>query len=117
MIFTFIILGFAIFTIWQFTVSLRTFHKRRKRLDTFSEFNKKVLSWVEEIKDNQVKNDYLMYCSNMVSLNYDKVIHEYLDGDDDKIEEIKMDIFHRFGDHIPTLKKEFRDKRLERILS
>lgn len=59
-----------------------------------------------------------MYCSNIIKQYLcTPVLHEYLDGDDDKIEEIKMDIFHRFGDHIPTLKKEFRDKRLERILS
>ena len=44
------------------------------------------------------------------------MLHEYMDGED-KISEIKEDIFMRFGNHIPSLKKEFRDKKLEKILS
>jgi hypothetical protein len=116
MIFTFIILGFLIFITWRFAVSLRVYHKRRKRLDEFSKFNKILLYWVDEITDHKVKNEYLIYCSYLISLDYDKVMHD-LDVDDDKIEEIKMNIFHRFGNHIPTLKKEFRDKRINDILS
>ena len=76
-----------------------------------------MLSWVDEITDYKIKSEYLIYCSNLVSLNYDVVVKDYLDGEDDKIEEVKEEIFMRFGNHIPSLKKEFRDKKLSVILS
>lgn len=116
-IFTSVILIFLSFITFNFIRSIVVYRKRMKRLNDFSDFNKTVFSWIEEITDVSVRTQYLNYCSMLITLNYDETIRNYLDGDNDKIQEIKEEIFMRFGSHIPSLKKEFRDKKLNEILS
>ena len=116
-IFSSIILIFLSFITFNFIRSIVVYRKRMRRLNDYSDFNKEVLSWVEEITDIAIRSQYLNYCSTLITLNYDETIRSYLDGDNDKIQEIKEEIFMRFGNHIPSLKKEFRDKKLNEILS
>lgn len=115
-IFIFIVLPFIGFSLFNLIKTIVVHKRKMRRLDEFSSFNKTVIEWSDEIANESVKLEFINYCANLVTYNYEVVVQDYLNNGD-KIEEIKHDLFLRFGNHIPSLKKEFRSNRLDKILS
>jgi hypothetical protein len=84
-----------------------------KTISDWSDFNKQTIEWADEIKDEKVKNLYLNYLFEKISLyptdNIDKI---YFDFD-----KHRQEIVDKFGKHIPSLLIEVRDEKINEILN
>jgi len=82
-------------------------------IDKFSNTHEKVIKWAEEIQDELIKHEYLHFCTNKM-FNFDKIKGEY------RLYEyhiLKKEIIEKFVNHIPSLKKELREEKLNKILN
>lgn len=80
----------------------------------WSKLHKELLDWSEEITDKDVKKEYLLYCIDIISTNGSLNIESLKDIDIDKT---KNDIIKKFSNHIPSLKQEVRENRINKILN
>jgi hypothetical protein len=84
-------------------------------IEQLSNFNKKVIKWSEEIKDELIRHEYLHFCTNRI-FNFDKITGETKTC----LEEyniLKQEIIEKFVNHIPSLKQELREEKLNKILN
>ena len=93
---------------------VRLHRKRKDKIDIFSDFNKRILSYSKEISDVSISIEYLNYVSKLTT-NFGKNLEEYY-IDDNKLESIMFDVYNKFGKHIPSLQQEYRDSQLKKIL-
>ncbi len=112
LIFTSVVM--PIILIVNFIRTVRLYKKRKIKIDTFSDFNKRILSYSKEIVDMSIQIEYLNYISKL-TINFGKNLEEYY-VDDSKLESIISDIYNRFGNNIPSLQQEYRDRQLKKIL-
>lgn len=69
-----------------------------------------MLELADEIKDISIRTEYLEFCaSKITSFTY---FDEYLDMK----EKIKNEIVKKYLNHIPSLKQEIRDEKINKIL-
>ena len=80
----------------------------------WSKFHKQLLEWSEEILDQEVKKEYLLHCVSILSDNNNINIEGLKNMDIDKA---KGDIIKKFSNHIPSLKQEVRETRINKILN
>jgi hypothetical protein len=80
----------------------------------WSKFHKQLLDWSEEILDQEIKKEYLLHCVGVLSDNNNINIEGLKNMDIDKA---KNDIIKRFSNHIPSLKQEIRENRINKILN
>ena len=81
-----------------------------KAISDWSDFNKQTLEWADEIKDEEVKNLYLNFLFEKISL-YTNDNFEF------DINKSKQEIIDRFGKHIPSILIEVRDEKIDEILN
>ena len=107
-------IGKIIYDLLTFTISNR---RRTKKLNEWSDFNKKMLSWGEEIKDESIKGEYLSFCvdklMNGENRNSQRGIESIMNVD---IISIKKEIVRKYVEYIPSLKQEVREEKLNKIL-
>ncbi len=88
-----------------------THYRNKRRLDNWSEFNQKLIEWAKEIQDTRVRMQYMDYATTFVMGGLDEALNsEY------KIKEYRETIYTKFGSHIPSLKSELRNRKLEKLV-
>jgi len=102
---------------YGFIVSVTTHKKRINNLNEWSEFNKTMIGWVDEIKDEKIKHEYLLFCTEKVSKLNLVSIEELASGKSKfSASEIRKEIIEKYSKHIPSLKQELREEKLNKIL-
>lgn len=100
---------------WRFVKDMRRHNKRMRKLDQWSQFHKQSMEWSKEIQDVNVRVDFLNKCVSKLSK-----INDGASGignlDDWDVEEEKIKICNDWGQHIPSLLQEVREKKLNQIL-
>jgi hypothetical protein len=90
--------------------------KREQQLDIidhWSDFRYKIINqtlidWGEEISDIHIKHEYTHFCASEISRGF---------KNEDGIREFRKEIIDKFIDHIPSLKQELREEKLNKILN
>ena len=82
-------------------------------IEQLSNFNKKVIKWSEEIQDELIRHEYLHFCTNRM-FKIDKITGEISRFDEYHI--LEQEIIEKFINHIPSLKQELREEKLNKIL-
>jgi hypothetical protein len=70
------------------------------------------LKWADEIKDSNVKNEYLIFCVGSLQ-SISRSLDEAMKFD---IDAHRQEIIRKYANHIPSLKQEVRDEKLKQIL-
>lgn len=115
--FLFIIGGvFFLLEILKDHIELNTYIKAHQK---YSDFTKKCFSWIEEISDKSKQKELLTYYLENISISTHKSQEssekEIIDKSR-KIYQYRNHILKNWGDHIPSLKAEVRDLRINQIL-
>ena len=85
-----------------------------RKLDQWSDFNKQLMEWANEITDSSVKVDFINECAHrVIQYGNDKLDKGMLDDWD--IDESKKNICDKWGKNIPSLLQEVREKKLNKI--
>jgi hypothetical protein len=82
-------------------------------IEKLSNFNKKVIKWSEEIKDELIRHEYLHFCTNRMY----KITGETKTFRLEEYNILKQEIIEKFINHIPSLKQELREEKLNKILN
>jgi len=82
-----------------------------KRIKDWSDFNAEKLSYVDEISDDK-KREYIEWCLSTTLGNINDI------GSVKKlnIDKMRKELIDKFGEHIPSLRREIRNNRLNEIL-
>jgi hypothetical protein len=100
---------------WRFIKEMRQSNKRMKRLDQWSNFHKQSIEWAKEIVDMNVRVKFMNECvSKLSTMNGGEPGVGNLDNWD--LEEEKMKVYNQWGQHIPSLLQEVRNKKLNQLL-
>ena len=100
---------------YRFIQENRKHNKRMKKLDQWSQFHGQLMDWSKEIVDDNVRSNFISHCvHNLISTSNDKLSNG--DLDDWSVEEEKKKVCNEWGQHIPSLLQEMRDKKLNQIL-
>jgi hypothetical protein len=88
---------------------------RRKReqqpdiIDHWSIFNQTLIDWGEEISDIHMKHEYIHFCASEMSIRLkEKETNHNM--------RIKKEVIDKFINHIPSLKQEVREEKINKIL-
>jgi hypothetical protein len=84
--------------------------KREQQLDIIeqcAEFNQKLINWADEISDIYIKHEYLHFCASEISKPTSGLNRNM---------RIKKEVIDKFIDHIPSLKQEIREEKINKIL-
>ena len=77
--------------IYQFSVTLIRHRRSMKKLNRWSDFNNKLISWAEEIQDDTIRYEFMMYCiDNLTILRNNMNGIEYVNSFDIESEKIKI---------------------------
>jgi hypothetical protein len=82
-------------------------------IEQLSNFNKKVIKWSEEIQDVLIRHEYLHFCTNRMY----KITGETKTFRLEEYNILKQEIIEKFVNHIPSLKQELREEKLNKILN
>lgn len=86
--------------------------RQQKILDEYHEFSMKVLDWSKEIKDFNKSSELLYYHITYISTAHlEEVKLKW-----EKIPEFQKYIEDNWGQDIPSLKKQIRDRKINSIL-
>lgn len=112
-IFLIFIIGgvFFLLEILKDHIELNTYIKAHQK---YSDFTKKCFSWIEEISDKSKQKELLTYYLENISIQ-ESSEKEIIDKSR-KIYQYRNHILKNWGDHIPSLKTEVRDLRINQIL-
>ncbi len=88
--------------------------ENQNKFEGFYEFQDQVMSWARECSDHTTKIEIMNFCIELLDKykSYDDACKGY-----DNIQNIKQEIFIKWGKHIPDLQKEIRDSKLNQILN
>lgn len=88
--------------------------KREQQLDIIDihitrtrEFSQKLINWASEISDVYIKHEYLHFCASEISRGFKNETNR---------NRIKNEVIDKFIDHIPSLKQEIREEKINKIL-
>ena len=101
---------------YKFIVDTRLHRKRMNKLDQWSQFHNQLMEWSSEIVDTNVRANFMNGCVHKLisDSNDHKLYNDMLD--DWSLEEEKQKIYKEWGQHIPSLLQEMREKKLNKIL-
>ena len=106
-----ILLGKIIFS---FVKSIIDHKKRMSKLNEWTEFNKKIIEWSGEIQDPFIKQEYLQFCMNRIFDSKKLTIDSISSGNETT--KLKSELVSRYLNHVPSLKQEIREEKLNKIL-
>lgn len=113
--FLFVVVSLAYTAIKGFIKENRNHRSRMRKLDQWSQFHSHLIDWSKEIIDEGVRVDFINDCVHkLISTGNDKLSNDLLD--DWSVEEEKQKVYNEWGQHIPSLLQEMRDKKLNQIL-
>jgi hypothetical protein len=100
---------------YRFIKENRNHRQRMRKLDQWSQFHGQLMDWSKEIVDDNVRVDFINHCVHkLINTSNDKLSNS--DLDDWSVEEEKQKVCKEWGQHIPSLLQEMRDKKLNQIL-
>lgn len=112
-LFTLLILGLVSFFVGKAIYDIKKETNKYKAVSAYSKFFNGLLEYADGIIDISIRSEYMIFLLNMPMTlevsNSDKDIYLLIDA-------YKQEINSRFGNHIPSIKKEIRNKRLEKLL-
>jgi hypothetical protein len=85
--------------------------RRSRGLERWKNFNEKTISWAKEIQDSKVKEEYVKYCMEMLVATSSTKVVVFSE------EEQTQKIIDKFGNHIPSIVENIRDKKINEILN
>ena len=89
-------------------------HKKvMRKIEIWGDFHKQLLSWADEITDSNTKVQFIDECVGKITSDHDARDKEIYSFD---VELEKLKILKKWGNHIPSLKQEWREKQLRKIL-
>lgn len=101
--------------LWNFIKETRVHRRRMNKLNQWSKFHQQLMNWSREISDVSIRVDFMNFCSNqLIKQSNLNLKNNMLDSWD--IDEEKMKIYKRWGQYIPSLLQEVREKKLNKIL-
>ncbi len=89
------------------------------KMNEWSGMNEQLMTWGSEITDISIKTEYLEFCVdkmfNVRRLNY----QDFVEGHQlyQSSESLKNEIISKYINHIPSLKQELRENKLNKILN
>ena len=100
--------------VWRFIQENRKHRKYMKNLDEWSKFHEQLMAWSKEIVDVNVRVNFINQCAHkLISDSNERAKDMLVDW---SLEEEKQKICKEWGQHIPSLLQEMRDKKLKKIL-
>jgi hypothetical protein len=101
--------------VYKFIKENRKHSNRMRKLDQWSQFHGQLMNWSKEIQDVDVRVNFINHCVHkLIQTGNDKLSNNLLD--DWSVEEEKQKVCKEWGQHIPSLLQEMRDKKLKQIL-
>jgi hypothetical protein len=89
-------------------------HRRRMRkLKIWSQFQARAVDWADEILDPDIKTEFITQCVTKLTHKYEEREQEIQNFDEERE---KLKIVKEWGDHIPSIKQEWREEQLKKIL-
>lgn len=104
----FLFLLFPLIMIFNILRERFLFKGKIKRLDDFHEFHKRLIGWIDEVKNEDIREELLVYCLNLMPISGDNV--------DFNLEKETKLVNEKYGKYIPSLMVENRDKKIDEIL-
>lgn len=87
--------------------------KRMRKLKIWSQFQARAVDWADEILDPVIKTEFITQCVTKLTHKYEEREEEIQNFDEERE---KLKIVKEWGDHIPSLKQEWREGQLKKIL-
>ena len=116
LVFLFFVLCVMIGIVYKFIKENRKHSRRMKKLDQWSQFHGQLMNWSKEIVDVDARVNFINQCAHkLIQTGNDKLANNNL-LDDWSVEEEKQKVCKEWGQHIPSLLQEMRDKKLKQIL-
>jgi hypothetical protein len=114
-----LLLLFVLFTtisvVYKFIKENRKHRDRMRKLDQWSQFHGQLMDWSKEIVDVEVRVNFINHCAHkLIKTGNDNLSNNLLD--DWSVEEEKQKVCKEWGQHIPSLLQEMRDRKLNQIL-
>ena len=105
-----------IFILYRFIQENIKYRKYMKNLNEWSKFHEQLMNWSKEIVDVQVRVNFINQCAHkLIKTSNDKLSNDNL-LDNWSVEEEKEKVCKEWGQHIPSLLQEMRDRKLKQIL-
>ncbi len=112
-IFTITILGLVSFFVISAFLNIRRQTNKYKAATKFSKFYNQLIEYSDEITDLNIRSEYIIFLMS-IPLSYEETNTEsYYES---LIDKYKIEISDKFSNYIPSLKKEIRDTKLEKLL-
>ena len=116
LVFLLFVLCVMIGIVYKFIKENRKHSRRMKKLDQWSGFHQELMNWSKEIVDVDARVNFINHCAHkLIKTSNDKLANNNL-LDDWSVEEEKQKVCKEWGQHIPSLLQEMRDKKLNQIL-
>jgi hypothetical protein len=100
--------------VWRFIQENRKHREYMKRLNEWSRFHEQLMVWSKEIVDVGVRVNFINHCAHKLISDSNERARDMLV--DWSLEEEKQKVCKEWGQHIPSLLQEMRDKKLKKIL-
>jgi hypothetical protein len=115
LVFLFFVLCVMIGIVYKFIKENRKHRQRMRKLDQWSQFHGQLMDWSKEIVDVEVRVNFINHCAHkLIKTGNDNLSNNLLD--DWSVEEEKQKVCKEWGQHIPSLLQEMRDRKLNQIL-
>jgi hypothetical protein len=109
---------------YRFIQENREHSKRMKKIEQWSQFHGQLMEWSKEIVDDNVRANFISHCVHkLIQTGNDKfddlAKHNRTNNNllnDWSIDEEKQKVCNEWGQHIPSLLQEIRDKKINQIL-
>lgn len=100
--------------VWRFIQENRKHRKHMERLNEWSKFHEQLMNWSKEIVDVGVRVNFINHCAHKLISDSNERAKDMLS--DWSVEEEKQKVCKEWGQYIPSLLQEMRDKKLKQIL-
>ena len=115
LVFLLFILSTMIGIVYKFIKENRKHRQRMRKLDQWSQFHGQLMDWSKEIVDVEVRVNFINHCAHkLIKTGNDNLSNNLLD--DWSVEEEKEKVCKEWGQHIPSLLQEMRDKKLNQLV-
>lgn len=84
-----------------------------RKIEKWSLFQSRKVDWADEIKDPDIKTKFIIECVSGLTHKYEERDEEIQNFNE---ESEKLKILKEWGSHIPSLKREWRELQLKKIL-
>ena len=106
-----LLLLISLYQLYKFYLDHKSHKRKMKNISDWEDFNKQCLEWAAEMQDKSVKDEYLKYLFEKISLSFTNSVDDFSGS-----ENSKKEIIEKYGKHIPSF-IEVRDEKIEEILA